>query len=101
VHFLNRLWDYVVVKIPRWDLKKFRLVSKRLGSGMKSVGEVMAIGRTFEETLQKALRMLATGAEGVVANDGFYFSDVEKELTEPTDERILPLLRPYRRVHCR
>jgi carbamoyl-phosphate synthase large subunit len=89
--FFEPALDYVVVKIPRWDLKKFRLVSKRLGSGMKSVGEVMAIGRTFEETLQKALRMLATGAEGVVANDGFYFSDVEKELTEPTDERIFAI----------
>src|SRR5262249_14758123 len=61
--------DYVVVKVPRWDLKKFRRVSKRIGSGMKSVGEVMAIGRSFEEALQKALRMLETGLLGLVAND--------------------------------
>ena len=60
--------DYVVVKIPRWDLKKFRKVSKNIGSGMKSVGEVMAIGRKFEEALQKAIRMLGTGAAGLVAN---------------------------------
>ena len=59
--------DYVVVKIPRWDLKKFRDVSNYLGSGMKSVGEVMAIGRTFEEALQKAVRMLDIGHDGIVA----------------------------------
>src|SRR5438046_10379347 len=59
--------DYVVVKIPRWDLKKFRSASSDLGSGMKSVGEVMAIGRTFEEALQKAARMLDIGHDGIVA----------------------------------
>lgn len=61
--------DYVVVKLPRWDLIKFRRASKKIGSEMKSVGEVMAIGRTFEETLQKAIRMLQVGMYGVVCND--------------------------------
>ncbi len=81
--------DYIVVKIPRWDLKKFRHVSKRIGSGMKSVGEVMAIGRTFEETIQKALRMLDIGVSGLVANDLVETNDLEQELTHPSDERIL------------
>jgi carbamoyl-phosphate synthase large subunit len=84
--------DYVVVKVPRWDLKKFRRVSKRIGSGMKSVGEVMAIGRSFEEALQKALRMLETGLVGLVANDPGTHpvpADLEQELENPTDERIL------------
>jgi carbamoyl-phosphate synthase large subunit len=83
--------DYVVVKIPRWDLQKFRRVSKRLGSGMKSVGEVMAIGRKFEEALQKALRMLDIGVGGLVGNDSFRFSDLERELHEPTHERIFAI----------
>ena len=78
--------DYVVVKIPRWDLKKFRNASRQIGSQMKSVGEVMAIGRKFEEALQKAIRMLDAGAHGLVAND-FTF-DVEKELSVPGDERL-------------
>ena len=69
--FFEPSLDYVVVKIPRWDLKKFRLVSRKIGSGMKSVGEVMAIGRKFEEALQKALRMLETGAQGLVANPNY------------------------------
>jgi carbamoyl-phosphate synthase large subunit len=81
--------DYIVVKVPRWDLKKFRRVSKRIGSGMKSVGEVMAIGRTFEEALQKALRMLDIGVGGLVGNDGLEGGDVEQELRNPSDERIL------------
>ena len=80
--------DYIVVKIPRWDLKKFKHVSNKLGSGMKSVGEVMAIGRKFEEALQKGLRMLETGANGLVQNDGFIFEDLKRELAEPTDERV-------------
>lgn len=83
--------DYVVVKIPRWDLKKFKMVSHRIGSGMKSVGEVMAIGRRFEEALQKALRMLEIGAEGLVANEGFQFSNFKRELREPTEERIFAI----------
>lgn len=80
--------DYVVVKVPRWDLRKFKNVSKRISSEMKSVGEVMAIGRKFEEALQKALRMLGTGVVGLVGNDHFDFSNLEDELRNPTDERI-------------
>ena len=79
--------DYVVVKAPRWDLKKFRRVSTRLGSGMKSVGDVMAIGRTFEEALQKALRMLDIGVEGVLADESMRFKDLRIELSQPTDRR--------------
>ncbi len=78
--------DYVVVKMPRWDLKKFRHVSRNIGSQMKSVGEVMAIGRKFEEALQKAVRMTDIGAHGIACNDFEY--DVEKELAAPSDERI-------------
>ncbi len=81
--------DYVVVKVPRWDLKKFRKVSTRIGSGMKSVGEVMAIGRSFEEALQKALRMLEIGVDGLVANDGPLPAEITEVLRHPTDERIL------------
>ncbi len=81
--------DYLVIKMPRWDLKKFHQVSKKLGSAMKSVGEVMAIGRTFEETLQKALRMLEIGVQGLVGNkDRSTVTDLELELREPTPERI-------------
>ncbi|RIK56604.1 carbamoyl phosphate synthase large subunit, partial [candidate division KSB1 bacterium] len=97
--------DYVVVKIPRWDLKKFRKVSKRIGSGMKSVGEVMAIGRCFEEALQKALRMLDIGVHGLIGNDHLTFGDLDEELSYPTDERVfaipLALARGYtvERIH--
>ncbi len=77
-----------MVKIPRWDLKKFRRVSKKIGSEMKSVGEVMAIGRNFEEALQKATRMLQIGVYGVVGNDSYSFEDLELELKHPTDERL-------------
>ena len=80
--------DYVVVKVPRWDLRKFRMVSTQIGSAMKSVGEVMAIGRKFEEALQKALRMLEIGVTGLVGNDNMRFEDIERELSEPTSERI-------------
>jgi carbamoyl-phosphate synthase large subunit len=80
--------DYVVIKLPRWDLQKFRHVSKRIGSGMKSVGEVMAIGRSFEEALQKALRMLGIGANGLVGNANFICPDLEATLREPTPERV-------------
>jgi carbamoyl-phosphate synthase large subunit len=83
--------DYVVVKIPRWDLKKFRKVSKRIGSGMKSVGEVMAIGRSFEEALQKALRMLDIGVHGLLGNDHLQFGNLEEELRNPTDERVFAI----------
>ncbi|MFA7711361.1 MAG: carbamoyl-phosphate synthase large subunit, partial [Candidatus Neomarinimicrobiota bacterium] len=89
--FFEPALDYVVVKIPRWDLKKFRKVSHQIGSGMKSVGEVMAIGRTFEEALQKGLRMLETGANGIVGNIGFKSENLERDLHEPTDERIFAI----------
>jgi carbamoyl-phosphate synthase large subunit len=79
--------DYVVVKIPRWDLTKFKRASKKIGSEMKSVGEVMSIGRTFEEALQKAIRMLQVGMYGVVCND-ISFDDLEAELKIPTDRRL-------------
>ncbi len=80
--------DYVVVKIPRWDLKKFARVSKKIGSEMKSVGEVMAIGRTFEEAIQKAARMLQVGMYGLVCNKNYSFKNLERELKHPTDERL-------------
>ena len=83
--------DYIVVKLPRWDLKKFKQVSKKLGSGMKSVGEIMAIGRKFEEALQKGLRMLEIGANGLVCNNGFKVDDIETELAEPTDLRVFAI----------
>ena len=89
--FFEPALDYVVVKIPRWDLRKFKRVSRKIGSAMKSVGEVMAIGRTFEEAFQKGLRMLDVGARGIVANDGPRapsFADLDKELAEPTEQRI-------------
>src|SRR5690606_5558966 len=90
--FLEPALDYCVVKMPRWDLKKFRGVSRRLGSGMKSVGEVMSIGRTFEEAIQKACRMLDVGKHGVVGNDPYEVQSVSGELDDdlknPTDDRI-------------
>jgi carbamoyl-phosphate synthase large subunit len=82
--------DYLVVKIPRWDLTKFKRASKKIGSEMKSVGEVMAIGRTFEEALQKAIRMLQVGMYGVVCND-ISFDNLEHELRRPTDRRIFAI----------
>lgn len=80
--------DYIVCKIPRWDLDKFEGVSHEIGSSMKSVGEVMAIGRTFEEAIQKGLRMIGQGMHGFVGNRGLHFMDVEQELSRPTDLRI-------------
>ncbi|RMG63633.1 MAG: carbamoyl-phosphate synthase (glutamine-hydrolyzing) large subunit [Calditrichaeota bacterium] len=94
--FFEPALDYVVVKLPRWDLKKFRRVSRKLGSGMKSVGEVMAIGRTFEEALQKGLRMLETGAQGLVANPPFQWDDLSQELSQPTEERIFAIAEAFR-----
>lgn len=88
--------DYIVLKYPRWDLGKFRRVSSILGSEMKSVGEVMAIGKSFEEVLQKAIRMLDTGAIGLVCND-MTFSDLDQELTQPTDKRIFAIAEAFRR----
>ncbi len=80
--------DYLVVKIPRWDLKKFARVSKKIGSEMKSVGEVMAVGRSFEEAVQKAARMLQIGMYGLVCNKNYSFTNLERELAHPTDERL-------------
>ena len=86
--FFEPALDYVVVKIPRWDLTKFQGVKRQLGSSMKSVGEVMAIGRTFEESLQKGLRMIGQGMHGFVENHQIKIPDIEKSLHEPTDMRI-------------
>jgi carbamoyl-phosphate synthase large subunit len=83
--------DYIVCKIPRWDLNKFEGVSHLIGSSMKSVGEVMAIGRTFEEAIQKGLRMIGQGMHGFVGNRNIKFDDIEKELSEPTDMRIFSI----------
>ncbi|HUS99224.1 MAG TPA: carbamoyl-phosphate synthase (glutamine-hydrolyzing) large subunit [Candidatus Thermoplasmatota archaeon] len=88
--------DYVVVKFPRWDLQKFRRASLRLGSEMKSVGEVMAIGRSFEEALQKAIRMLDIGMNGLVGNT-LEFSDLESELSEPSDKRMFAIVEALKR----
>ena len=86
--FFEPALDYVVCKIPRWDLSKFHGVDKELGSSMKSVGEVMAIGRTFEETIQKGLRMIGQGMHGFVANKELDIKDIDSALREPTDKRI-------------
>jgi len=86
--FFEPALDYIVCKIPRWDLNKFIGVSKEIGSSMKSVGEVMAIGRTFEEVIQKGLRMVGQGMHGFVGNRDLNFPDIEKSLSEPTDMRI-------------
>ena len=83
--------DYIVCKIPRWDLNKFQGVSHLIGSSMKSVGEVMAIGRTFEEAIQKGLRMIGQGMHGFVGNRNLSFEDIERELSEPTDMRIFSI----------
>ena len=86
--FFEPALDYVVVKIPRWDLTKFHGVKRELGSSMKSVGEVMAVGRTFEEALQKGLRMIGQGMHGFVENHEIKIPDIGKSLHEPTDMRI-------------
>nr|MBC8146838.1 carbamoyl-phosphate synthase large subunit [Bacteroidota bacterium] len=83
--------DYVVCKIPRWDLSKFHGVSRQIGSSMKSVGEVMAIGRNFEEAIQKGLRMIGQGMHGFVGNYNIDDVEIEKELAEPTDLRIFAI----------
>ena len=89
--FFEPALDYIVCKIPRWDLNKFKGVSHTIGSSMKSVGEVMAIGRTFEETIQKGLRMIGQGMHGFTGNRDLSFTDIEKELSEPTDMRIFSI----------
>lgn len=86
--FFEPALDYVVCKIPRWDLSKFRGVDKELGSSMKSVGEVMAIGRTFEEAIQKGLRMIGQGMHGFVENKELEIDDIDAALQEPTDKRV-------------
>lgn len=86
--FFEPALDYIVCKIPRWDLNKFIGVSKEIGSSMKSVGEVMSIGRTFEEAIQKGLRMVGQGMHGFVGNSDLEFEDIDKSLSEPTDMRI-------------
>jgi carbamoyl-phosphate synthase large subunit len=88
--------DYIVLKYPRWDLQKFKNVSVNIGSEMKSVGEVMAIGRSFEEVLQKAIRMLEVDMNGLVCNN-IEFDDLEKELTQPTDKRIFAIAEAMKR----
>lgn len=86
--FFEPALDYVVCKIPRWDLSKFRGVDKELGSSMKSVGEVMAIGRNFEEAIQKGLRMIGQGMHGFVENKELEIPDIDAALREPTDKRV-------------
>ncbi len=86
--FFEPALDYVVCKIPRWDLGKFQGVDRELGSSMKSVGEVMAIGRTFEEAIQKGLRMIGQGMHGFVGNKELKVDDIDKALREPTDKRV-------------
>jgi len=86
--FFEPALDYVVCKIPRWDLSKFRGVDKELGSSMKSVGEVMAIGRNFEEAIQKGLRMIGQGMHGFVENKELEIPDIDSALREPTDKRV-------------
>ncbi len=83
--------DYLICKIPRWDLTKFSGVSRKIGSSMKSVGEIMSIGRTFEELLQKGLRMIGQGMHGFVGNTHLHFDDLDEELSNPTDLRIFAL----------
>lgn len=91
--FFEPALDYIVVKVPRWDLKKFRLVKRNIGSSMKSVGEVMAIGRKFEEAIQKAMRMLDIGVEGLTASrTKIEFENIEEALSHPTEERMFAVV---------
>src|SRR5574344_1534354 len=93
--FFEPALDYIVCKIPRWDLAKFHGVSREIGSSMKSVGEVMAIGRTFEEAIQKGLRMIGQGAHGFIANKEIKVDDIDKSLREPTDNRIFVIAKAF------
>ncbi|MDO4172947.1 MAG: carbamoyl-phosphate synthase (glutamine-hydrolyzing) large subunit, partial [Prevotellaceae bacterium] len=95
--FFEPALDYVVCKIPRWDLSKFRGVDKELGSSMKSVGEVMAIGRNFEEAIQKGLRMIGQGMHGFVENKVLEINDIEAALKAPTDKRIFVIAKALKR----
>ncbi|MDD7080664.1 MAG: carbamoyl-phosphate synthase (glutamine-hydrolyzing) large subunit [Prevotella sp.] len=94
--FFEPALDYVVCKIPRWDLGKFHGVDRELGSSMKSVGEVMAIGRTFEEVIQKGLRMIGQGMHGFVDNKELKIDDVDAALKEPTDKRIFVIEKAFK-----
>lgn len=94
--FFEPALDYVVCKIPRWDLGKFHGVDRELGSSMKSVGEVMAIGRTFEEVIQKGLRMIGQGMHGFVDNKEIKIADVDAALKEPTDKRIFVIEKAFK-----
>ena len=94
--FFEPALDYVVCKIPRWDLSKFHGVDRELGSSMKSVGEVMSIGRTFEEAIQKGLRMIGQGMHGFVENKELKIADIDKALREPTDKRIFVISKAMR-----
>ena len=94
--FFEPALDYVVCKIPRWDLGKFHGVKKEIGSSMKSVGEVMAIGRTFEEAIQKGLRMIGQGMHGFIENKQMSVPDIDKALKEPTDKRIFVIESAFR-----
>ena len=94
--FFEPALDYCVCKIPRWDLGKFHGVDRELGSSMKSVGEVMAIGRTFEEAIQKGLRMIGQGIHGFVENKELVIEDIDKALREPTDKRIFVISKAMR-----
>ncbi len=93
--FFEPALDYVVCKIPRWDLGKFRGVDRELGSSMKSVGEVMAIGRTFEEAIQKGLRMIGQGMHGFVGNKELEIADIDGSLRAPTDKRIFVIEKAF------
>jgi carbamoyl-phosphate synthase large subunit len=95
--FFEPALDYVVVKIPRWDLGKFHGVNREIGSSMKSVGEVMAIGRTFEESIQKGLRMIGQGMHGFVENKLIKVDDIDRALAAPTDKRIFVIAKAMRR----
>jgi len=93
--FFEPALDYIVCKIPRWDLGKFTGVSKEIGSSMKSVGEIMSIGRTFEEAIQKGLRMIGQGMHGFMANKEMHVENLERELSNPTDQRIFVIAQAF------
>ncbi|MFA6334313.1 MAG: carbamoyl-phosphate synthase (glutamine-hydrolyzing) large subunit [Bacteroidales bacterium] len=95
--FFEPALDYIVCKIPRWDLSKFQGVSREIGSSMKSVGEVMAIGRSFEEAIQKGLRMIGQGAHGFVANREIVVEDIDHSLRQPTDNRIFVISNAFQK----
>ena len=95
--FFEPALDYIVCKIPRWDLGKFHGVRREIGSSMKSVGEVMAVGRTFEEAIQKGLRMIGQGMHGFVGNSPMQTDDIDRALAEPTDKRIFVIAEALRR----